>query len=54
MICYRTADEESGDPCIGYVFEDGDWMIEIDFLYTAQEAADTVKESMETIREAGT
>lgn len=54
MICYRTADEESGVPCIGYVFEDGDWMIEIDFLYTAQEAADTVKEIMETIREAGT
>ena len=52
MICFRTVDEEDGTPCIGYVFEDGDWLVEIDFWYSTQEAADMTKEIMETIRTA--
>ena len=51
MLCFRTMDEEDGAPCIGYVFEDGEWMIEIDFWYATQEAGDETKKIMETIRE---
>ena len=50
MLCYRITDEEDGAPCIGYVFEDGDRMIEIAFWYATPEAADTAREIMETIR----
>ena len=50
MLCFRLIDEEDGAPCIGYVFEDGDMLIEIDFWYATQEAADETKAIMETIR----
>lgn len=52
MLCYRLTDDADEAPCIGYVFEDGDRIIEIAFWYATQEAADKTKEIMETIREA--
>lgn len=39
MLCFRTRDDADGAPCIGYVFEDGEWMIEVDFWYATEEAA---------------
>lgn len=39
MLCFRTVDESDKAPCIGYVFEDGDWIIEVDFWYATEEAA---------------
>ena len=50
MVCFRVTDREDGAPCIGYVFEDGDWMIEIDFWYSTQEAADRTTEIISSIR----
>ena len=50
MVCFRVTDREDGAPCIGYVFEDGDWMIEIDFWYATQEAADRTTEIISSIR----
>lgn len=50
MVCFRVIDREDGAPCIGYVFEDGDWMIEIDFWYSTQEAADRTTEIISSIR----
>ena len=52
MLCFRLVDEEDGTPCIGYLFEDGELLIEIDFWYATQEAADMTKTIMETIRTA--
>ena len=51
MLCYRVQDPADDAPCVGYVFVDGDWLIEVDFWYATQEAADTAKTIMETIRE---
>lgn len=51
MLCYRTEDEADGAPCVGYVFLDGEWLIEIDFWYATKEAADTTKTIIESIRE---
>lgn len=51
MLCYRVQDEADGAPCAGYVFLDGDWLIEVDFWYATQEAADTTRTIMESIRE---
>ena len=51
MLCYRTTDEEDGTPCIGYLFEDGELVIEIAFWYATQEAADETVRIMESIRE---
>ena len=50
MVCFRVLDREDGAPCIGYVFEDGDWMIEIDFWYATQEAADMTGRIISSIR----
>ena len=50
MLCFRITDDADGAPCIAYVFEDGDMLIEIDFWYATQEAADQTKIIMETIR----
>ena len=50
MLVFRLKDEEDGTPCIGYVFEDGDTLIEIDFWYATQEAADETVRIMESIR----
>lgn len=44
MLVFRMTDEADGTPGIGYLFENGEWMAEIDFWYATQEAADlTVK-----------
>ena len=51
MVCVRMKDEEDGAPGIGYIFEDGDLLIEVDFWYATQEAAERTKTIMETIRE---
>ena len=51
MLVYRVTDETDGTPCIGYVFEDGDRIIEIFFWYATQEAAEMTKRIIETIRE---
>lgn len=50
MLVYWVKDEADGTPGIGYVFEDGEWMIEILFWYATQEAADQTVEIMESIR----
>ena len=51
MICYRMKDEDAdATPCIGYVIEDGGFIIEIDFWYATQEAADQAAEIIQTIR----
>jgi len=50
MLCFRMEDEDDGTPGIGYVFEDGEWIIEIDFWYATQDAGDETKKIMETIR----
>ena len=54
MVCVRMKDESDGAPGIGYIFEDGDMMIEIDFWYATQEAADMTRTIMESIRETET
>ena len=50
MVCVRMKDEADEAPGIAYIFEDGDLMIEIDFWYATQEAAERTKTIMETIR----
>ena len=50
MLFFRTEDEEDGAPCVVYVFEDGEWIIEINFWYATREAAEETKKIMETIR----
>lgn len=51
MLVYRMVDEEDETPCIGYLFEDGEWLIEIDFWYATEEAAEQTKEIISSIRE---
>ena len=53
MLCFRITDEADGAPCIAYVFEDRNMLIEIDFWYATQEAADETKTIMESIRKKG-
>lgn len=50
MICFRTRDEADGAPCIGYIFEDGDRMIEVDFWYANEEAAALTAAIISSIR----
>ena len=50
MLCFRITDDADGAPCIGYVFEDGEMLIEINFWYATQEAANETKVIMETVR----
>ena len=50
MLVYRAVDETDGAQGIGYVFEDGDRFVEVIFWYATQDAADTAKQIMETIR----
>ena len=50
MLCFRITDDADGAACIAYVFEDGEMLIEIDFWYATQEAAEKTKLIMETIR----
>ena len=50
MLIFRMTDEADGAPGIGYVFEDGDWIIEINFWYATQEAAEKAKEIISSIK----
>ncbi len=50
MLCFRTADDADGAFCIGYVFEDGDQYIEIDFWYATQEAGEKTAEIISSVR----
>ena len=50
MLVYRLADDADGAPGIGYVFADGNSIIEVIFWYATQEAAEMTKTIMETIR----
>lgn len=50
MLVYRLTDETDGAPCIGYAFTDGTQVVEIFFWYATQEAAETAKRIMESIR----
>ena len=52
MLCFRTVDEADGAPCIGYVFEDGEWLVEVDFWYANDEAARLAGKVISSIREA--
>ena len=51
ILVYWVTDEADGAPGIGYVFEDGEWMIEVLFWYATQEAADRTTAIMSSIRE---
>ena len=51
MLCFRTMDESDKTPCIGYVFEDGNWMVEIDFWYATEEAAKLTTTIISSIHE---
>ena len=51
MLIFRMTDEADGAPGIGYVFEDGDWIIEINFWYATQEAADETERIISSIKE---
>ena len=50
MLVYRMTDDTDGTPCIGYVFQDGTQIVEVFFWYATQDAADTARRIMETIR----
>ena len=49
MLCYRQQDETDGTPCVGYIFEEDGWIIEIDFWYATEEAAEMTVKIMESI-----
>ena len=51
MLCFRTIDESDKAPCIGYVFEDGDWLVELDFWYSTEEAANLTTQIISSIHE---
>ena len=51
MLCFRTMDERDRTPCIGYVFVDGEWIVEIDFWYSTQEAANLTTRIISSIHE---
>lgn len=51
MLCFRTMDESDKAPCIGYVFVDGEWIVEVDFWYSTQEAADLTTSIISSIHE---
>ena len=51
MLVFRMTDEADGASGIGYVFEDGDWIIEINFWYATQEAADETERIISSIKE---
>ncbi len=53
MLVYRLMDEADGAPCIGYVFEDGDMLVEIIFWYATQEAADETVKIISSVKEKG-
>ena len=50
LLCFRTSDEADGASCIGYVFEDGEQYIEVDFWYATPEAAERTAQIISTLR----
>ena len=51
MLCFRTMDESDKAPCIGYVCEDGNWLVELDFWYSTEEAANLTTQIISSIHE---
>ena len=51
MLCFRTMDDSDKAPCVGYVFEDGEWMVELDFWYATEEAAKLTTTIISSIHE---
>ena len=51
FLVYQDRDEADGAPCVGYSYLYKDWMIEISFFYSTQEAADLTKTIMESFRQ---
>ncbi|MBR2824520.1 MAG: hypothetical protein IKE24_12655 [Clostridia bacterium] len=51
FLVYRDRDEADGTPCVGYGYMYGDWLIEISFFYSTQEAADLTKTIMESFHQ---
>ena len=51
MLCFRTMDESDKAPCIGYVFVADEWIVEIDFWYATQEAADLTTSIIASVHE---
>ena len=50
MLVYRVTDEADGAQGLGYIFVDGDRFVEVVFWYATEEAAETAKLIMESIR----
>ncbi|MBR5959493.1 MAG: hypothetical protein IKZ98_00725 [Clostridia bacterium] len=50
MLIFRMTDDADGASGIGYVFEDGEWIIEINFWYATQEAAEETEKIISSIR----
>ena len=48
FLVYQDVDEEDGTPCVGYSYLYRDWIIEISFFYSSQEAADLTTTIMES------
>ena len=46
MLIFRMTDDADG----AYVFEDGEWIIEINFWYATQEAAEETEKIISSIR----
>jgi hypothetical protein len=51
MLCFRTMDESDKAPCIGYVFVSGEWIVEVDFWYSTEEAANLTTNIISSIHE---
>ena len=52
MLCLRTVDEADGAPCIGYIFIEGEYVIEIEFWYATPEAGEETAAIISSIRTA--
>ena len=50
MLVSRLTDETDGAPGIGYLFLDGNWVVEIFFWYATQEAADLTEQIILSIK----
>ena len=49
LLCYQAVDEVDEAPCIGFVFIDGDQVLELVFWYADQKAADQITAIMDTL-----
>jgi len=52
MLAGRWRDETDGAPCVSYALRTGDRIVEIDFWYADQPAADLTARIMESIHES--